>query len=174
MMLSIISSVYQPSVCNLDGQKCRASSRSVDTTLLGLAQNRADTCVGVLNEGTCISVEIDRLARVEEHSLLGIDLQDKVFERTQTNHSRYSISLLLGATVEFTELVRHLASGRNHISNEVIGINDRTLTRLHLTLRQLNHTVREVENLVAPIVAQLFEVQIRKQLQRARRTSTIS
>ena len=42
--------------------------------LSGFAQHRTDTRVGILDEGTRIAVEVDRLAGIEQHRLSGIDL----------------------------------------------------------------------------------------------------
>ena len=57
----------------------------LDALLLGLAQHRADTSVGVLHKRTRVAVEVDGLLWIEEHGLLGIDLQDKILQGTQSN-----------------------------------------------------------------------------------------
>ena len=46
----------------------------INARLGGLAQDRADTCVGVLDERPRIAVEVDRLAGIEQHRLLGVHL----------------------------------------------------------------------------------------------------
>ena len=114
--------------------------------------------MGVLDEGTRVAVEVDRLARIEEHRLLGIHLEDEVLQGTQTYHRRYSLGLLLRAAVELTQLGRHLARGLDHVGNQVVGIHYRTLARLHLALGKLHHTIREVGDVVAPLgIAELLQ-----------------
>ena len=51
---------------------------AVDTLSLGFAKDRADTGVGILNERTCVAVEVDAFLGIEEHILAGIDLQYEV------------------------------------------------------------------------------------------------
>ena len=52
----------------------RGGSSEVDARLGGLAKHRADARMGVLDERTRIAVEVDRLAGIEQHRFLGIDL----------------------------------------------------------------------------------------------------
>ena len=53
--------------------------------LFGFAEDGGDTGIGVLNEGTCVAVEVNGLFGVEEHVLSGIHFEDEVFEGTQTD-----------------------------------------------------------------------------------------
>ena len=59
-------------------------SRDAESGFCCLAQNRLDTCVCILDERTGVSVEVDRLFRVEGHVLAGIYFQDEIFQGTQT------------------------------------------------------------------------------------------
>ena len=63
--------------------------------LVCLSEDRLDTCMSVLDEWTCVSVEVDRLLRIEEHCLAWIHLEDEVLERTEADHLEESVLLLL-------------------------------------------------------------------------------
>ena len=81
----------------------------------------------ILDKWTSVSVEVDTLAWVKEHSLLRVNLKDKVLERTKTNHCADLVSLLLSAAIKLTELCRHLACSRDHLLYKVISVNNSTL-----------------------------------------------
>ena len=106
---------------------CRDSTAVVDTLLVSLTEYRADTRVCVLDKWAGVTVKVDTLAWIEEHCLLRINLEDKVLKCTKTNHCADLIGLLLGATIEFTELCRHLACSCNHLLYKVVSVNNSTL-----------------------------------------------
>ena len=147
---------------DLLGQVVRGGNApEVDTRFGSLAQNRADTRVGVLDERSRVAVEVDRLAGVKQHRLLGVYLEDEVFEGAQSDHRRDSVRLLLGTSVEFAQLGRHLAGRRDHAFDQIVGIDHRALARFHLALRKLHHAVGQVGDMVAPVgIAQLLEHQL--------------
>ena len=64
---------------------CALFCRNRDALGFCLAHDSADTSVGVLDERTCIAVEVDTLLRVEEHVLAGIHLEDEVLQRSETH-----------------------------------------------------------------------------------------
>ena len=63
----------------------------------------------------------------------------------------------LGHIVIFAGFIAHLACIGNHRSYQVIGINHRSLSGLHLSVWQFHHAVREVYEVFAPLEAQLVE-----------------
>ena len=87
---------------NLLAEKlCRSVTLSADARIVGLTLYRADTSVCVLDEWTCVTVVVDALTWVEEHSLLRVNFEDEIFQCAKTHHLRDGISLLLRATIEF-------------------------------------------------------------------------
>ena len=54
-------------------------------------------------------------------------------------------------------VARNLIGIVNHTCDKVVGIYYRSLTRLHLTVRQLNHTVREVYEILTPLESEFVE-----------------
>ena len=79
--------------------------------------------MSILDERTCIAVEVDRLLRVEEHCLLRVDLEDEVLQCSKADHSEESILLLGRKVVDLAELHRSLLGGVVHVCNEVVSIN---------------------------------------------------
>ncbi len=73
-----------------------------DTCFGRLAQYRLDTGIRILNERSCIAIEIYRFFRIESHVLTCIHLQDKIFQSTQTNNAGNIISFFLGQAVQFS------------------------------------------------------------------------
>ena len=129
-----------------------------DAGLSGLAQHRADACMGVLDERPRIAVEVDGFARVEKHGLLGVNLENEVFECPESHHAADVGGLFGGGVVQLAQFARHLHGGRYHIFNQVVGIHDRSFARLHFSFGQFHHAVGEVEDVVAPcLVAELFQ-----------------
>ena len=110
-----------------------------------------------MDERTCITVEIDTFLWVEEHVLTGIHLQDEVFQGTHTNDAGNLTSLFLSHIVEFAQFHRGLIGIFHHQSHQVVGINHRPFTTLHLTVRQLHHTIGEVGEFLAPLESQTIE-----------------
>ena len=103
-----------------------------------------------MNEGTCVTVEINGLSRVEEHILTRIDLEDEVLERTQTYFTSDFVCLVGSDTLQGIDLVlADLTCVFDHLLHQIIGIDYRTLTALHLTVRQFHHTVREMYEFLA-------------------------
>ena len=105
------------------------------------AEDGADTGVGVLNEGAGIAIEVDTLLRVEEHVLAGIDLEDEVFQRAHAHDAGDLVALFFAHIIELAQFHRGLQSIIDHQLHQIVGINDRSFAALHLTIRQLHHTV---------------------------------
>ena len=115
----------------------------------------------VLDERTCIAVEVDRFAGVEQHRFLGIDLQDEILEGSQPDHRCDGVGFLRGTAVQFAQFVRHLAGGRYHVGDQIVCIDDRSLAGFHLAFGQFDHAVGKVVDVVAPfVVSQLLEDQL--------------
>src|SRR3712207_116269 len=62
-------------------------ARKHDMIGLGLTHYAANTGVSILNEGACVAIEVNTFLGIKEHILTCIDLQDKVFQRTQDRKS---------------------------------------------------------------------------------------
>ena len=75
-----------------------------DTSFIRLAEYRLDSRMSILNERACISVEIDRLLRIEEHGLLRIHLEYEILEGTETDHSEQRILLLFRKIIDLSKL----------------------------------------------------------------------
>ena len=142
----------------------RCFGRKHNTLIGSLTQYRTDTGMRILNERSGVSVEINRFFRVECHILAGIDFQYEIFESTQSYHLRYSPSLLGRTAVEFSQFGRCFAGGIHHFVDKIIGIYNRTFTRLHLSLGQFHHTVREMNQISSPLETETVE-QNRKHLE---------
>ena len=110
-----------------------------------------------MDERTCIAVEIDTLLWIEEHVLAGIDLQNEVFQRAHAHDAGNLGSLFLAHIVEFPQFHRCFQGILYHQLHQVVGIDNSSLTTLHLAVRQLHHTVREVYQLLAPLEAQTIQ-----------------
>ena len=94
-----------------------------------------------MNEGTGVTIEVDTLLRIEEHILARIDLEDEVLQGTHANNAGNLVALCLTHIVELTQLHRGLVSILYHQCHQVVGINNRSLTTLHLTVWQFYHTI---------------------------------
>ena len=69
----------------VDRSICTQLCRNLDALGCCLAHDAADTSVGILDERTCVAVEVDTLFWVEEHVLAGIYLEDEVLQRSETH-----------------------------------------------------------------------------------------
>ena len=143
---------------------CYIGNLGLHSSLGCLAKKRLNACVGVLDKRSGVSIEVNRLLRVERHILARINLQNEVFKRTQTYDACNLGSLSLRNVVELAHLSRNLACIGNHLVHKIIGINHSALTRLHLALRKLYHTIGEVHKVLAPLESELVE-QKRKHLE---------
>ena len=110
-----------------------------------------------MDERTGVSVEVDRLFRVEGHVLAGIYFQDEIFQGTQTYDACDVVCLFLSQSVQFTQFVAGFLGCFNHGLHQVVGVYYCTFTALHLTFRQFHHTIREVYEVFTPFEAQLVE-----------------
>ena len=84
--------------------------------------------MSILDERSCISVEIDRLLRVEKHGLLRIHLHDEVLEGTESDHVEEFVFLILRHICQFAGFCRGFLSLFIHLLDKVIGIYDCSLT----------------------------------------------
>ena len=69
----------------------------------------------------------------------------KYFNAPETHDAGNLLALFLAHVLELAKLIACLASILNHLCHQVISIYHGSLAALHLTVRQLYHTVREVE-----------------------------
>jgi hypothetical protein len=113
--------------------------------------------MSVLDERTCVAVEVDRLFGVEEHVLAGVDLEDEVFQGTHSHDAGNLLLLGLRHVGILASLVADTASIADHQFHQVVGIDHRTLAALHLAVGQLHHAVAEVGQFLAPLEAQTVE-----------------
>ena len=123
--------------------------------IAGLADHGVDTRIGVLNERTGVSIEVDRFLGIEEHVLLGVNLQEEIFQSSQTNHTGHLRSLLfrhLPKTVG-----RHLRRSRHHCVDQIVSIHHCPFARFHLTFGKLNHTIGEMSQILAPFESKTVE-----------------
>ena len=97
--------------------------------------------MGILDERSRVSVEVDGFLRVEEHRLLRIHLDDEILQGAEPYHPEQFVLLLLIHIFKLSELQRCLLCCIVHLLNEVIGIHHRALTGLHLALRKFHHPV---------------------------------
>ena len=128
-----------------------------DSGIGGLAQDGTDAGIGVLDEGTCIAVEVDTFLGVEEHVLARVDLEKEIFQSPHAHDACHFGFFFLSHVVELAGLFHCLAGLGYHAGNEVVGINHGTLAALHLAVRQLDHAVGEVDQALAPLEAELVE-----------------
>ena len=109
--------------------------------IICFAQNAADASVGVLDEGTCVTIEIDALLGVEQHVLSGIHLQDEILEGSHTNDAGNLATLLLSHIVELAQFHRSLIGIADHQFHQVVSINHSAFATLHLAIGKLHHAV---------------------------------
>ena len=69
----------------VDRSICTQLCRNLDALGCCLAHDAADTSVGILDERTCITVEVDTLFWVEEHVLACVHLEDEIFQGSKTH-----------------------------------------------------------------------------------------
>ena len=143
----------------LDFLFCQRNLRGnrLQALCLSLAQNTADSRVGVLDEGACIAVEIDTFFRIEEHILARINLQDEVFQGTHTHNAGDFTALFFRHIVKFPQFHRGFVGIFHHQRHQIVGINHRSLAALHLTVWQLYHTIREVGQFLTPFESQTIQ-----------------
>ena len=122
-----------------------------------LAQDGLDAGVSILDERTGIAIEVDGFLGVERHVLAGIYLQNEILQRTQTYDAGDVIGLGLRQTVQLTQLATGFLGGVDHLFHQVVSIDYRTLTALHLAFGQFHHTIGEVYQALAPLKAQTVE-----------------
>ena len=109
-----------------------------------------DAGVCILDEGPCVTIEVDGLRGVEKHVLPRIDLQDEVFQRTETYFSGYFIGFFFRYALQSIYLVLgNLLGVFDHLIHQIIGINYRSFTGFHLAVRQFDHAVGEMNELFA-------------------------
>ena len=124
---------------------------------MSATQHRLNTSVGVLNERTCVAVEVDRLLRVEHHVLARVDLEQEVFQRTKTDDAS-DFGSFVGWDI-LHAFGRSFGSRVDHFVHQVVGIYDSTFAALHLAVREFYHAVREVHKVFTPLEAELVEEQ---------------
>ena len=95
----------------------------------------------ILNKGTGIAVEIDRLLRIKQHLLARIHLQNEILQSPQTNHMIKLILLGLIHIIQLPGLLRRCLRLQIHILNKIVGVNYGALAAFHLPLGKLHHTV---------------------------------
>ena len=88
--------------------------------------------MGVLDKGAGVAVEVDRLARVEEHRLARIDLQNKIFQCAEAHHVADVGDFPFAQAVELAQLLRHFAGRGDHLADQVVGVHHRSFARFHL------------------------------------------
>ena len=107
--------------------------------------------MGILNERACIAIEVNGLLGIEQHIFPCINLQDEIFEGTHADNAGNLLALILGHVVELTQLHRGLVSILHHQVHQVIGIDNRSLTALHLAIGKLHHTIAKVDKFFTPL-----------------------
>ena len=120
-----------------------------------LALERADAGIGVLDEWPGVAVEVDTLGRIEEHVLAWVNLEDEVLERTHAYDACHLTLLVDGHSLE--AVACHCHGVVDHLVHQVVGIDHRSLARLHFAVRQLYHAIGEVDQVLAPLESQLVE-----------------
>ena len=123
----------------------------------GFAEDGADAGVGVLDEGAGITVEVDRLLRVEQHVLAGIHLEDEVFQGSHAYDAGYLLLLGFAHVGILACLVTDAAGIFHHQLHQVVGIDHRSFARLHFAIRQLHHAIAEVYQFLAPLESETVE-----------------
>ena len=113
--------------------------------------------MGVLDEGTCVAIEVNRLLRVEKHVLAGIDLEDEILEGTHTNNTGCLLLLFLCHVGILACLIANTTGIFHHQLHQVVGIDNGTLTALHLAVGQLYHAIGEVYQFFAPLEAKTVQ-----------------
>ena len=84
--------------------------------------------MGILDERSCITVEVNRFLRIEEHCLSWVYLEDEVLQGTEADHLEECILLLLREVVDLSKLERSLLCSIVHGCNQIVCIYDCSLT----------------------------------------------
>ena len=71
---------------------------------ISLTEDRLDSCMSVLDERTGVTVEVNRLLRIEEHCLSWVNLEDEVLQCTEADHLEERILLILAEVVDLSKL----------------------------------------------------------------------
>ena len=90
--------------------------------------------MGILYKGARVAVEVDGLLGVEEHSLLRVDLEDEILQGAQTDGVVQPVGLLGRQVLGLAEFIGDSLGGGHHLVHEVVGVDHRALTRLHLAI----------------------------------------
>ena len=109
--------------------------------------------MSILDEGSCVAVEVDRFFRIEQHVLAGINLQDEVFQGTKTYDAGNLPLFFFRHIIKLAQFVTGLTGIGNHGGNQVVCIDNCTFTALHLTVGQFHHTIGEVYQFLTPLKA---------------------
>ena len=117
--------------------------------------------MSILDERTGIAVKVDGLLRIEEHGLLRIHLDNEVLKGAKANHTVKLLFLVLGKISKLATLFGSLLCLLIHGLDKVVSIYNGTLAGLHLSFRQLYHTVRQVVDLVCPVKAKLLKYELK-------------
>ena len=110
-----------------------------------------------MDEWTSVAVEVDGLFWVEEHVLASIHLENEVFESAESHLACNLASLVFRNLHLLRHLLRHLISVLNHVCHQFVGIHYGTFAALHLSVWQFHHTVREVNEVLAPFETEFVE-----------------
>ena len=113
--------------------------------------------MGVLDEGACVTIEVNRLLRIEKHILAGIDFQDKVLQGTHTDNAGNLLLLGFRHIGVLASLITHTTSIFYHQLHQVVSINYSAFATLHLAIGKLHHAVREVHQFLTPLEAQTVQ-----------------
>ena len=139
-----------------DGKPSEGSGES-DTQLLCLTKEAADTSIGVLDKGACVPVEVNAFLGVEGHVLTRVNLEDEVLQRAQAYTASDFGSFFCRHILALTLLFGDGTGRSDHLVHEVIGIDDRTFTALHLAVGELDHTIAEVHEPLTEGIAQAIK-----------------
>ena len=121
------------------------------------AEDRADASVGILDERTCVAVEVDRFFRIEHHVLARIHLEEEVFECAKTYDASYFLLFSFAHVGVFAGFVHGATSLFDHAFYQIVCVNHGAFTALHLTVGEFDHTIREVHEALAPFKAETVE-----------------
>ena len=125
-----------------------------NTLLLGFAQNRFYPGMGVLNERTCIPIEISDSSGLKVMFFLGSTFNIKYFKAPiPTMRAIFSIS----SSEERSNFPNSRAISQGsiyHFGHQIICIHHGAFATFHLSLGQLNHTIRKCK-ILAPFKSKL-------------------
>ena len=138
-------------------QSCRNHFGNSDTWFGCFTQHRPDTGISILDERSCIAIEINGFLRIKRHVLTCIHFQDKILQSSQAYNAGNIIRFFFRQAIQLTQLGWSFFRSLNHSFHQIIGIHHGSFTALHLTFRQFYHTVWEVNQSFAPFKAQLIK-----------------